>query len=264
MKKLTLLLLLVFMSVLANAQNYPDFFPQLLLNKEVKVLEKKPESVKYGYDNFYEDKSLKTKYACCDSYNSKYDNLVNRIFTVTKVDMISGYFILTLTDDKETLYFKYEPGYRFKYPFEVIGGLEIPDYYYCHHISKKPSSQDPTKHFFISEKEEGISFFKMKLDEITVYIVDFTFPSKVLSDAKEVYLKLENGAIISGVNPNIKIEPKNEYGNYLYNANITLKSEDIELLKKYKIVEESIGGIKEEVEYGDTHIGVFNCLVTKE
>ncbi len=106
MKKIIFLFSLL-AAVTLYAQNYPGKMPELLLNREVKVLEVPASSIKYGYDDFYKDKSLKKVYACCDSYNSKYDKLVNRVFTVKEVKPYgSSYSSLTLEDDKEIIYFR--------------------------------------------------------------------------------------------------------------------------------------------------------------
>src|SRR5690606_20657972 len=112
MKNLTFFIVMLFSAVL-GAQNYPGNKPELLLNKEVKVLDKDSPK-EYGYREFYKDKELDKVYACCQKTSSKYEKLVNRVFKVTAVDPVKGVkssggtmYILTLQDSKETIDFKY-------------------------------------------------------------------------------------------------------------------------------------------------------------
>jgi len=62
------------------AQNFPGQDVDLLVGKEIKVVEKAESLQEYGYDGFYKDSNLKKKYACCQSYNSKYKELVNKVY----------------------------------------------------------------------------------------------------------------------------------------------------------------------------------------
>ena len=83
MKKL--LLVLIALPMIGFGQ-FPGKDVNLLLNKELKVLPKAESLHKYGYDYFFKNKKMKKKYACCDSYNSKYKALANKVFKVINIE----------------------------------------------------------------------------------------------------------------------------------------------------------------------------------
>lgn len=94
----------------------------------------KPESLReFGYDGFlttykngaYDSKSV---YKCCDSFNSKYDEIAERSFKVVDViDTIKKgayknevYLELKETNNGEVVYFHYNPKYEHSFPFLTV------------------------------------------------------------------------------------------------------------------------------------------------
>lgn len=67
------------------AQDYPESHPELLIGKELKVKPTEESLHEYGFDGFYKDENLKKIYACCDKHNSKYSEMVNKVFKVLEV-----------------------------------------------------------------------------------------------------------------------------------------------------------------------------------
>lgn len=103
-------------------------------------LNAKSESLrKYGYSGFLLDYNNKNVYKCCQSYNSKYDELAGKYFKVLDVVTKSGttvqfvnygkdydkeYFLkLERKDNGDIVYFHYD-GYGFNFPFIVLGYWE--------------------------------------------------------------------------------------------------------------------------------------------
>ncbi|MCW2119646.1 hypothetical protein [Flavobacterium sp. 7A] len=103
--------------------------------QDLYLIEKSENSRKFGYDNFvldyqyngYDKKS--NTYKCCDSYNSKYDELKGKYFSVKaihKVPVYFGRFYLEL-EEKETkdkIYYKYDGLNENEFPFLVVGFYE--------------------------------------------------------------------------------------------------------------------------------------------
>jgi hypothetical protein len=95
---------------------------------------------KYGYDGFLTDytksKFDKAVYKCCDGYNSKYDELSGKYFTV--LDIIKhprasedeyfygkkSYLKLQEKESKDVLYFEYDSQFEHTFPFIVVGFFE--------------------------------------------------------------------------------------------------------------------------------------------
>lgn len=93
---------------------------------------------KYGYDGFLTDytKSKHEKgavYKCCDSYNSKYDDLVGKYFSVIAVhkhpkakesEYLYGkkfYLELVEKESGDKLYYEYDSKFKHSFPFIVVG-----------------------------------------------------------------------------------------------------------------------------------------------
>lgn len=95
---------------------------------------------KYGYDGFYVDYN-KSKfdngvYKCCDSYNSKYDELNGKYFKVLEIikhpkasesEYLYGkksYLKLEEKVSKDIVYFEYDSQFEHSFPFIVVGFFE--------------------------------------------------------------------------------------------------------------------------------------------
>lgn len=100
----------------------------------------KAESLrKYGYEGFsidYTKSSLTNKsnvYKCCDSYNSKYDELTGKYFTVLEIIkhpkaaeseyLYAKKFYLKLQEKekKDIVYYEYDSQFEHSFPFIVVG-----------------------------------------------------------------------------------------------------------------------------------------------
>jgi hypothetical protein len=96
---------------------------------------------KFGYADFYSDykkgKFGGGVYKCCDSYNSKYDDLNGKYFKVleiikhpesseSKYDVYGKRFYLKLEEktSKDLVYFDYKSNLKHEFPFIVVGFFE--------------------------------------------------------------------------------------------------------------------------------------------
>jgi hypothetical protein len=91
---------------------------------------------KYGYEGFIldinkNDRDLSNKFKCCDSYNSKYQELESKYFIVEDVlnDPKSNYsefayLKLKVKETGESVYYKYNSKYKHAFPFLVLGYYE--------------------------------------------------------------------------------------------------------------------------------------------
>jgi hypothetical protein len=110
---------------------------------QVLYLKGKSESLReYGYANFVKDYKYvgydreKNTYKCCDSYNSKYDELVGKYFKVLAVhkhpksnesEYLYGkkyYLELKEKESADIIYFEYDTQYEHSFPFIVVGFFE--------------------------------------------------------------------------------------------------------------------------------------------
>ena len=107
------------------------------IGQEVYLKGKSKSLRAYGYDNFYTDfgkdiRETAVVYKCCDGYNSKYDSLAERYFTVLKIHKHPSaddysiyeddyYMELKEKESGDTVYFKYSSKYEHSFPFILVG-----------------------------------------------------------------------------------------------------------------------------------------------
>jgi hypothetical protein len=231
MKKVTLLFL--FFSLAAMAQeSFPYKSALLILNKTVTVI-KTPGSGQNGYFDFYETLKPQKRYKTGSDVTTPEKELLGRSFTVTAIDSVkysSNYsYNLTLTDDTETIYYRYNPTtVGDLYPLEVKGGLDLPEGFYCDFIEK-------SKYEYSARVPEiQLSEDYNKSSKKNEYYFTFTFFDKFLvTGVKSVTLMMENNkTIIHKVN---ETRGWTESTSYKYNFTILLDDKDIELLKANKL-----------------------------
>jgi len=263
MKKI-ILLFAVLLSLPAIAQNNPGNMPQLLLNKEVKILPL-PSYDQKGYEKFYESEKMLFKYKKDKKFSDRTtpSALEGRVFKVTAVehykDMGLNRIRFELTDDKDKIYYQYDADFGF-YPFEVIGGIEYTDKFYDGYI--KPYEDSYGKGFETVNRNYKHIVFKKQKGKADKYTITINVSADLPVDGRKgVVLHFENGKTLNF--------PKAEVDDWTtpkgYRTIVTLTMADVEFLKANKIVGCMVLDKKKDVDPETAHYlqGVFNRLVTK-
>ncbi len=270
MKKITLLFL--FISFFAFGQNFPENEVQLLMNKEIKVKEMPSNAQEYAYDGFYMSDKLKDEYMCCDSYNSKYNSLVNKLFIVEEItpyiDIIGvkRYKLKIINPEIGILFFDYDTRYRHSFPFEVIGGLDLPEDFYCKKLVIKKDKFEDIERIF-TPIVDGVSFVKVIIDKqpmIYLAIRNNGYTANV--SKKGLYILLKNGSKISKPNADIDVEVnKRKYkdSDYIYSAFEILTKGDISMLLENNITDTRLFVYDREVDIESSNIikEYLKCIV---
>jgi hypothetical protein len=127
-------------TVYDSTQNFLDKDIYRYIGQELYLNGKAEDLRKYGYDGFLTDYN-KSKfdggvYKCCDSYNSKYDELAGKYFKVLEIikhpkaeenEYLYGkefYLKLEEKESKEIVYYEYDSSFEFTFPFIVVGFFE--------------------------------------------------------------------------------------------------------------------------------------------
>lgn len=264
--KQILLLTAVLISNITLGQNFPGNDVGLLLNKDIKVQEKDEVLQKYGYDHFYVSDDLKKKYACCDSYNSKYSELVGKVFKVLATEPYKNiigtdkYKLKIENSETGILFFDYDPRYEHSFPFEVIGGLNLPEDFYCKKIETTTDKFDG-KITSRSDYSEGISFIKINKNGISQIYMSINEIGSTLNVGKNgLILLLKNGNKIE--RPNADIDAKvNKGGNgYIYSSFIELTQEEIDLIINNPITDNRLYIYDGEIKNGAKLSEYLKCL----
>jgi hypothetical protein len=265
MKK-TVLLLLLLISGITFGQNYPANNVELLSGKELKVLPKEENLQKYGYENFYTDENLKNVYESDinNKYNSKYSSLVDKIFKVIEIlpykTILSKDEFKLLIENNETgkLYFKYNPKFDVGYPFEVIGGLKLPEDFYCKEITQTVDKfTGETKY---NTNSGGIFFLKVVKDKTSKIYLSINQPGATLTIGKKgLTILLENNKKIEKPNAEIKANP-NGSGGYYNSTFVELTLAEINLLKANNMTDLRLYVNDSEVKNGTKYKELLKCL----
>lgn len=247
------------------SQNFPGNDIELLSNKELKVLAKDETLQKYGFADFYKDEKLKNKYECCESYNSKYLSLVDKVFKVISYEPYKNiigtdkYKLKIENSETGVIYFDYDPKYDFKFPFEVVGGLTLPEGFYCKNIQQN-TDKFTGEIKSTTDYSEGISFIKVVKDKTTkIYISVNEAGSTVNVGKKGLILLLENNKRIE--KPEAPIDVKvNSSGGYTYSAFVELNVNDLALLKENKITDDRLYVYDGTIKNGEKLKEYVKCL----
>ncbi|MFL9836956.1 hypothetical protein ABS768_05560 [Flavobacterium sp. ST-75] len=143
MKQFTLALVLLF-SVLAIAQEEkkPEIFPfkrpELLVGKTVTIRPLTDEEIKTqkGYHNFYKDKYHRHSYHEIGFETSDPKSLENRVFKVVSTHPKYNNKLTLEAEDGEIIYHDLLENYPEHYYFEVEGGLDVPNDFYCDYFDR--------------------------------------------------------------------------------------------------------------------------------
>lgn len=262
MRKITLLLCFTFTTILCQAQ-FPAQHPELLLNKEVKILPLSPVLQEYGYRDLHKTAEMKITEKAI-----KHSSIVQKTFIVTEVTPYEKYGSVKFKIKLEStvngiFYYDYNPKYDFEYILEVVGGLELPDDIYCADITTETDK-------FTSEKiskspySEGVSFIKItKESKSKIYISINEIGNTVVVGKTGLILLLENGKRIEKPNAQIDVKVNSGYTGatgYVYSAFVELNSEDIKLLLDNVITDNRLYIYDGTIKNGKKLQDYLNCL----
>lgn len=258
-------------------ESFPAEMVDLLLEKTVKPKVVDESMQRYAYKNFYskfdtESKKLE-KYKKghrafpSGTSQSDYNKLVGKEFKVVKIydqtptlSSDSGrYFVLELQNEElGIVYYDYDSKYDFNFELEVVGGLELPDGFYCKDI-KTEVDKFSGETRAISDYSDGISFMKITKDGSSKIYLAINQPGATLNVGKKgLILLLENDKKLERPNAKIKVEAGSS--NYVYSAFIELSKAEIDLIKKNNIIANRLYIYDGEIKDGEK-LGLYlKCL----
>lgn len=245
--KNTLFFIVSFFSIIAYAQDEVYGKPEILLDKEVKIIPRPQNHFDQKYRHFYHDEKM------YDNYKGKHvinkEHLENRVFKVTEVYKLPKpvydeiYYRIKLEDvaTKELVYFKYNTAMEKhgEYYFEVVGGLIYPSGFFCDQVIKRESTLSKT---YTTTKDYVGTFLEKTIDTKTnkeAYTLFLSF-----KEVKEPVKK--QGLVITFDNGN-KIDLPREmfiYERQKYTLPLELTPAHLQLLTTQTISKIEIGGVK--------------------
>jgi hypothetical protein len=269
MKKVILFFLIVLSSI-SYAQNFPSKNVEMLLGKDLKLKEKDESLQKFGVTDLYTDYDLKRNFNCCENANNnRYKTLLGKVFRMITFEpytdvMGNEKFKLKLENPEVgILYYEYDPRFELEFEFEVIGGLNYPDGFFCKDIE---SNND----MFTGEISYSTPFSPVEIHKIVkgntarTQISLKSNGSFLTLNSKGVIILLENGYRIERPEQKIEVEEaRTNDGGYRYYTIFDLTENDIKLLAENKIIKYRLFRHDTNVSNGETLMLYMRCIAEK-
>ena len=260
MKKITLILAFI-CSIIATAQeSFPGKYADLLLGKEVRV---KDFPTRDSYEGFYQDENQQKIYAPIPrpSIYTKKDALLGKVFKVTATKPLSGFdnpSLLTLVGENDLhVYYMYHPALSYEYPFEVIGGLTLPDGFYCDLVKESKFGDTVSYSAFTDDGSKVSKDVSPKGTEY--YLTLIAFLPKDSKPLQSATIILEGDKVLTKKSDLIIPQFQTSIS-FKYTYTILLNPKELALLKANKIVGIKFGEQVANLIVGNKVQGVLNCL----
>jgi hypothetical protein len=260
MKKITIIVLLLWASLMQAQESYPGKFAELLVGKEVKVID---NNNTHGYPDFYTDKELRKYYSPepGEKVHTARKAILGKTFKVIDLSR-SGNDMRRVTlelegPDNLKIYYRYNDNFDFGYPFEVIGGLTLPADFYCQYIETGTSEFGTTSKASVGP---GTNVNKNVDSKETSYYITFALflpkDSKPLSSCT---------LILDGQKSIVKktdliIPEFHDGATFKYSFALILTPQDVAQIKANKIKGLRLGDQVVPLPNGEKIKGVLTCL----
>ncbi len=259
MRTILLLLFLTCFSFNALAQ-FPAENVYILLNTEVEVAVKEKSQQQYGYDRFFVDEGLKTRYIL-KSGPTPYDSLVGKKFKVIDIFDFQRYgerkYKLKLENPKiGILYYDYDPTIKLIYPFTYSKETNE----YCSKLTRRIDK-------FTNEVTidtpllSSISFTKVISNKTFKLYMSVTQKGTTLNVGEHgLTILFSNGKKLSKPNAKIIVDPGSE-GGWNYSAFIPLLPADIKLLSENIITDVKLYIYDGSINNGSELKDLLSCVI---
>jgi len=265
MKKFLLATAMLFSVFMSAQESFPANHPELLKGKDVKIVPT-IDTESRGLEGFFTKEDLTEVYMPGDNKSyTRVDALLGKQFKVNAIDKLtfpgstSEYTRITLQGQEgQILYYSYNSKYDFKYPFEVIGGLTLPEGFYCDYITKQEYG---TNVRYTAMVAIGTSVTKSVAAGKASYSMSFAVygdkdPGGMIS---KVTLALENNKTIVDNNQSLFAEMRSATS-YKYSFTVLLSDAQIQLLAQNKLIGIKAGPLVLPFENATKLQGVIKCI----
>lgn len=264
-KNLLLFLLITCQLFTVNSLDFPGDSPELLIGKELKVKNKSLELQEQGYRGFYKDIDFRIPFNSIKPYSnfSKYESLNGKIFQVVSCNKNKyGNFILELQNPEiGIVYYDYNPRFANFFEFEVVGGLQYADGYFCKDIEES-KDKFSGKTTFQTPIREYVSFTKVIEDKYsTIYMYLKTYGNTLNLGIEGVIILLSDGTKLEFPTANINVEVAGQ--SYQYSAFFGLNKQDVEKLILYEITDFRLYIYDRAITNGKIYQEYLKCIVEK-
>lgn len=205
-----------------------------------------------GYKHFYTGDNFNTAssdknwiYERGEYFGSKYESLVGKVFKVLSYEKYYArngeekFKIKLANSETGLLVYDYSAKFEWDFPFEVIGGLEVKNDFFCDKVDSSFDKFTGEIKYTGDCRNEGMSLLKhVNNTSKEIYLSLVVSANTLVLNEKGITILLTNNKRI--VKPNAKVDvsvSSSTQSNYLYQGFILLNAQDIELLKNERITD---------------------------
>lgn len=241
---------------------FPGEKVYILLNAEVEVAPKEKSQQQYGFDRFFVDETLKTRYIL-KSGPTPYDSLVGKRFKVIDIIDFQRYgerkYKLKLENPKiGILFYDYDPTMKLIYPFKY--GVETNEDLYCSQLTREVDKF--TNQISIDTPLlKSVSFTKVISKKISTVYISINISGSTLNVGEHgATILFSNGKKLSKPNAKISVDPSSGNG-WNYSAFIPLTQADIKLLTENTITDAKLYIYDDSIENGEELKELLKCII---
>lgn len=253
-----------------HAQDFPAAKPELLVGREVKVVQIEGAE-KQGYPNFFSDSGLTKNYLSDKEPAVPYSKLIGKKFKVINAesyytDLKHPATKLVLNDENgNTVYYRYLVTDENVYPFQVEGGFTAPNDLYCDYL--KPTGERlGTKLYEMKEAQGSITIGQqLDLDSSIYYTMGLSIsgdhPAK---NPKGASIVLSDGSTIDFPEQPVMRESQTSKRQFRYSTTLRLTRQQMDMLRKNRITEVKLDQFKKKIYVGGRIQGAVGCLMAPQ
>lgn len=260
----------VLLGFFATAQeSFPNKHPELLIGKNVKIINTIEMNALGGMTNLFTDPNLKSgttyKPMAPNDHKTGKHSVLGHEFKVTAVDSILPKYstekvcrISLEGADGLTLYYKYNVKQTYDYPFEVIGGFTLPEDFYCDYIKMPVKASEDLDVLIGRATRLQKSFYKGEHEyNLSACLIG---PNSVgTTSLTSVTLFFDNGAklLVEGqdIKPTYNTDTTKRYDFYVF-----IRDKQIKLFLDNKLIAVKVGNEILKYDFAEKTRGVMRCM----
>lgn len=232
----------------------------ILLNTEVEVAAKEKSQQQYGFDRFFVDEALTSRYII-KSGPTPYDSLVGKKFKVIDIINFQRYgerkYKLKLENPKiGILYYDYDPTLKLFYPF--VYSKETSEY--CSQLTRTVDKFDNVI-TIDTPLLDAISFTKIISNKTSKIYISVKQNGLTLNTGEQgLTILFSNGKKLSKPNAKISVDPARGSG-WDYSVFVPLLPADIKLLSENIITDFKLYIYEGSITNGSELKELLNCII---
>ena len=267
MKKNLLIAFALFVSILVYAEDFAGENVELYRGKTIEVTD---PSFGRNYQNYYS--KFDKKNLRLDKTNPKvqYNPTKGTQWVVKEIykDKLFNDYILELISGKSVVYYNYNKAVKRSLEFKVIGGLDIPEGFYCDDFTYTEDkfsnlrvyTSKPTDGFTIS-----VGFRVVDGEKYTAFHLHKNTIGRSCEVGKKGFIMLlENGDKIEKPDAEIEVNVNPTGSAYVYSVDIPLTDEDLQKLSQYRITDTKTYIFTSQIDEGEKIMHYIKCAMKKE